>query len=239
MATLKNTIVSSTGAATLSVGTTAQRPASPVVGMLRYNSTDSKLEWYNGTSWLYTAPVITPVTNLISNPSVESDSAWSYSVSSRSTTYSLFGNYSIYFPNRSGSGLNMNTQSMPTPTANHIYYGGRYIYSAGATVTAADDRFEWFLGDGANLQMVFAANQGTFSSWTLQTTRTSLSAPVSGSWGIRHFTVNQNGGNLYTDGHFIINLTSTFGSGNEPSKAWCDAYYNFAQSAFIAYQKAY
>jgi hypothetical protein len=32
-------------------GTTAQRPASPVAGMIRYNTTFSKFEQYNGTSW--------------------------------------------------------------------------------------------------------------------------------------------------------------------------------------------
>ena len=42
---------SATGAAQLPVGTTAQRPASPVTGQLRYNTTTSATEVYNGTSW--------------------------------------------------------------------------------------------------------------------------------------------------------------------------------------------
>jgi len=42
---------SATGAAQLPVGTTAQRPASPVTGQLRYNSTTASTEVYNGTSW--------------------------------------------------------------------------------------------------------------------------------------------------------------------------------------------
>jgi hypothetical protein len=33
------------------VGTTAQRPT-PSVGMLRYNSTTTKLEYYNGSAWI-------------------------------------------------------------------------------------------------------------------------------------------------------------------------------------------
>ena len=33
------------------VGTTAQRPVTPVTGMLRYNTTIGKFEQYNGTSW--------------------------------------------------------------------------------------------------------------------------------------------------------------------------------------------
>nr|WP_319527809.1 hypothetical protein [Pseudomonas laurentiana] len=43
---------SATGAATLPSGTTAQRPASPVAGMLRYNTSTSKMERYIGGKWL-------------------------------------------------------------------------------------------------------------------------------------------------------------------------------------------
>ena len=39
------------------IGTTAQRPASATAGMLRFNSTTSKLEQHNGTSWI---PISTP-----------------------------------------------------------------------------------------------------------------------------------------------------------------------------------
>jgi len=45
-----NPIISSTGAITLPVGTTGQRP-SPTTGMLRYNSTSTSFEGYNGTAW--------------------------------------------------------------------------------------------------------------------------------------------------------------------------------------------
>jgi len=38
----------STGAAILNVGTTAERPAAPEEGMVRYNSTTDKFEGYNG-----------------------------------------------------------------------------------------------------------------------------------------------------------------------------------------------
>lgn len=35
----------------LPVGTTAQRPTAQT-GMLRYNSTTARLEYYNGTAWV-------------------------------------------------------------------------------------------------------------------------------------------------------------------------------------------
>jgi hypothetical protein len=42
----------STGYFDLPSGTTAQRPGSPTAGMIRYNTTESALETYNGTSWV-------------------------------------------------------------------------------------------------------------------------------------------------------------------------------------------
>lgn len=42
----------STGAIILPVGTTAQRPGSPVTGMLRFNSENLKFEGYDGTEWI-------------------------------------------------------------------------------------------------------------------------------------------------------------------------------------------
>jgi hypothetical protein len=48
-ATLDSTF-SSTGALTISKGTTAQQPGSPTTGMLRYNSTTNELEGYSGSS---------------------------------------------------------------------------------------------------------------------------------------------------------------------------------------------
>lgn len=40
-----------TGGMFLPVGTTAQRPASPAAGMMRFNTTTGRVESYNGTSW--------------------------------------------------------------------------------------------------------------------------------------------------------------------------------------------
>jgi hypothetical protein len=51
ISTAQNVTLSSTGALTVPSGTTAQRPASPVVGMLRYNTTIPQLEIYLGSNW--------------------------------------------------------------------------------------------------------------------------------------------------------------------------------------------
>lgn len=41
-----------TGAIVVPAGTTAQRPASPAQGMIRYNTTTSKFEGYDGSGWV-------------------------------------------------------------------------------------------------------------------------------------------------------------------------------------------
>ena len=53
MATLKNTVVNDTGFIQLPSGTTAQRPASPSQGMIRWNTSLGRMEYYNGTVWVY------------------------------------------------------------------------------------------------------------------------------------------------------------------------------------------
>jgi len=52
MATLKNTNINDSGYLGIPRGTTGQRPASPQQGMIRWNTTTSKLEGYNGSTWI-------------------------------------------------------------------------------------------------------------------------------------------------------------------------------------------
>ena len=48
--TNQNLTLNSTGAVTIPVGTTGERPA-PATGMLRYNTTSTSFEGYNGSTW--------------------------------------------------------------------------------------------------------------------------------------------------------------------------------------------
>ena len=40
----------------VAVGTTAERPASPTTGFIRYNTTENRFEGYNGSAWLNLSP---------------------------------------------------------------------------------------------------------------------------------------------------------------------------------------
>ena len=52
MATLNNLIVSDTGSVNLPRGTTVQRPSSPQLGYMRFNTDISDIEFYDGTNWI-------------------------------------------------------------------------------------------------------------------------------------------------------------------------------------------
>ncbi len=51
MASLQTTTFNDTGFITLPSGNTASRPGSPSTGMIRYNTSMSLLEWFNGSAW--------------------------------------------------------------------------------------------------------------------------------------------------------------------------------------------
>lgn len=52
MATLKNSTINDTGFLKLPLGNTVQRPASPIAGMVRFNTTLGYAEVYNGNTWV-------------------------------------------------------------------------------------------------------------------------------------------------------------------------------------------
>jgi hypothetical protein len=65
MATLKNTIINDTGYLSLPSGTTAQRPANPLSGMMRYNTTVPAVEVYINNVWTSVGSNLPVTTNLI------------------------------------------------------------------------------------------------------------------------------------------------------------------------------
>lgn len=130
--------------------------------------------------------------------------------------------YSLHFP--SGDGLRMSTQPMPTPIANHKYYGGIF-WKTGNNFSAADGRFEWYYTDGdTNVNLTFAQKifYSTNNNWVLLSSIVQAgNNPTSGQWIIRNFIVNGTT-NSYCAKPIIVDLTECFGAGNEPTKEWCD-----------------
>ena len=102
-----------------------------------------------------------------------------------------FSKYQLRFP--SGNGLYMTTQPMPTPVANHKYYGGLLWKTTGSSFSIGDGRFEWYHTDGdANNNLTFAVkNTPTNNNWVkLSAILQAGPSPTQGQWIIRNFIVN-------------------------------------------------
>ena len=133
-----------------------------------------------------------------------------------------FSENNLCFP--SGDGVKMSVQVMPTPIANHKYYGGLLWKTTGSEFSRADGRFEWFYTDGDNnVQLTFAFKDvSTNNNWVkLSSVLQAGSNPTEGQWTIRNFIVNGST-DSYCAKPIIIDLTECFGEGNEPTKEWCD-----------------
>ena len=113
--------------------------------------------------------------------------------------------------------LAMSTCAMPNPVAGHLYYGG-VEQKAPSGASFDDRRFEWWKGDAAGELMVFAYMDGTNDQWVRQSAVFRAEADTSGSWIMRNFTVNGTA-EAYRRNPIIIDLTETFGAGNEPTAA--------------------
>lgn len=64
-----NAILPGTGSLTLPTGTTAERPGTPVNGMIRYNSTFNNAEFYSQAAWRPVGQVVQIVTGTIAQTS--------------------------------------------------------------------------------------------------------------------------------------------------------------------------
>ena len=119
------------------------------------------------------------------------------------------------------NGFAMATCSMPNPVPGHVYYGG-VEQKAPSGASFDDRRFEWWVGDEAGNVMAFAYMDGTNDQWVRQSAVLKVDAVVKDGWVMRNFTVNGTA-EAYRRNPIIIDLTETFGAGNEPSAAWVDA----------------
>ena len=127
------------------------------------------------------------------------------------------------FTHTGGEGiLAMASIAMDKPIYGHKYYG-RCYQKAPANFTHADARFEYYSTDiGGTGLMVFGYMEPTNDEWKMLSSIQQLTGePVDGAWQLRSFTVNGSA-NSYRKEILIVDLTATYGIGNEPTKEWCD-----------------
>ena len=125
MSTLKNTIINDTGFLQMPSGTTAQRPASPSNGMMRYNTTLGVLEAYASGSWVVIGAQLgtqnNPATSAtqLKNAGITTNGVYYYTLSSGTvplyTDFTSFTSYPMVLVTR----LSPNDQNQYLTTANN------------------------------------------------------------------------------------------------------------------------
>lgn len=135
-------------------------------------------------------------------------------------SYSTVGNGYAQSSYQFGTGFCMYSQPMPTPIAGHKYYGACY-WKTPAGWTGGDTRFEWFIGDADTKKITFFSKGDTGGQWQKLSAIGSMASVDAGSYILRNFATGSTG-TAYCTNMMIVDLTDTFGAGNEPSKEWCD-----------------
>ena len=191
---------------------------------------------YNGNFKIYTRQMLGneyTITNMVKNGGFEKDVAnWELSGASITSDEKYSGGKSLMLsPNTTA--MSTQTLSSTAPVLNHKYYGS-IMYKTVSGLTAADNRFEWYNTDNSDALMVFANKKDTQGKWERlsgigQITSTSY---LDKSWYVRNFMVNATT-NSYVDEVMIVDLTETFGAGNEPTKEWCDENINYFEGTTI------
>ena len=156
------------------------------------------------------------ITNLLSNGSFE-NTGWSGC--SYNTTYKKYGNYSCALTGTTAvpEVLATNNQSIYLDNT-HTYYSRVEAYQTSKTGLQSWQTY-WPIAEPSFGSVEFGeANE--WHKYSLVANRTSFS---SGSYPLRFDYDNRNNnGTVYYDGGMLIDLTASYGSGNEPSKEWLD-----------------
>ena len=132
----------STGALTISKGTTAQQPGSPAVGMLRYNTTTNQFEGYSGSSPAWTSVGGAALSN---DTSTSTNLYPTFASATSGTALNLYTSNAnlLYKPSTgeltalahvSSNGIQINSQ---TVSANYTIASGNNGLSAGTVSVAS------------------------------------------------------------------------------------------------------
>jgi len=153
-------------------------------------------------------------TNLLQDPSFESG-AWTGG--ERSTEYVHSGGYSYKMTGTDSSPEFLaKTTGKITLNKDHIYYACVYAYQPTKIGYIA---CYWPIKE-PSMGQITAKDAG---KWNLYSWRVSRNTFDSGDYNLRFDFDNRRViGNTYFDSAKLIDLTASFGVGNEPTKEWCD-----------------
>ena len=159
--------------------------------------------------------------NLFKDPSFESKKSNFWTTGVFDNAYAYSGETSIRIDgvsNSSESFAYTGTENRMTLDPTHVYYISVYGYQT--TKLGSIDCY-WPIAE----PLFGSIATGSANQWNLYSWRSGRSGFSAGSYQLR-FDFNNKGtaGKLWLDGAKFIDLTSVFGAGNEPSKAWCDTH---------------
>lgn len=202
---------------------------------------------YAKISLLSTNPVSYTATNMVKNGSYESGTnSWNslYDVSV-TDEYKYFGENSLKMdvPKTYSYNYSIQTLNQTVPKLNHKYYGRIYYYSP--ISLEINSRFEWWIGDSNKVSMLefnpyFGNSSKKFvvdGNWNYVSDVSSVTVDtyLNKTWILRNFTYSITSP-VYADGVTVIDLTETFGAGNEPSKEWCDQNISYFDGTITIYK---
>lgn len=159
----------------------------------------------------------TNATNLLANASFE-NTGWSNCV--YSTAYKKYGNYSCQLNGTETSQeiLAVNSKTIQLDNS-HIYYSRVEAYQTAKVGTLSWQTY-WPIAEPSFGLVYF----GPVGQWNMYSLRIGRSSFTNGSYQLRFdFDNRKNISTVYYDGGMLLDLTATYGTGNEPSKEWCDS----------------
>ena len=195
---------------------------------------------YAKISLLSTTPIAYTTTNMIKNGSFEDGlTNWSipsnFAASTITSDVVYTGKNSIQYS--SGNVMLNQVLSVKRPVYGHKYYGFT-MFKSSPKFTVADSRYEWYYTDANDGTFIFGF-KGATDGWkkysSLLTLGSSQYISNNEQWMIRNFLINANEVS-YLDDMLIVDLTETFGAGNEPSKEWCDQNISYFDGTITIYK---
>jgi hypothetical protein len=182
MANLKNLTISDTGYLGLPSGTTAERPSSPTAGMIRYNTTLSTIEFYNGSAW---ANYTTILGLTESTPAANAAEILTYYPNATDGDY-------WYKPNGYGSAIKCYTNFSNAPS------GKGYVL-----IARGRESTDWWNNSGQNTgNDGLAASKLTTNTPIAVSPATFVDALIGGRWDMLKMLLNRrnNGDSFYFEG---------------------------------------
>ena len=165
-----------TGYFDVPAGTTAQRPGTPLMGNMRYNSTTGEMEQYSGSGWIGFAGSVPIITSI--GPSTAAETGTTITINganfSGSSTVQLIGTDNSVAVPQTVTFVDVNTLSITTPA-----------------LTVANEPYDVKVTnpDGQTYTLVNSLDAGGVPAWTTAAGSIGTMLDVVGTPGVTHFTL--------------------------------------------------